>query len=130
MKQVQLDAPGPHIDYHDARVIAVDYACTHAGIGAPVLMVWHDKKLARFSPGIPGARTKTRWHDYGRSHAGCLVVSINGEYDFIFAEGEPFITHGVSPYINIIGADGNHFLCLRKTLHAAHQLDEYTSKLT
>jgi len=130
MKHVRLAAQLPLIDYQDACALATRYASNDPDIEEPVLMVWHDRKRARISPGIPGACTEDRWHDYALSHCGCLTVSVGDAYDFAFADAAPFASGGTSPYLNLSDGKGGYFLCLRKSLHALHQLDEYTSKLT
>jgi len=109
MKQINISVNGMDIDYKTASVIARSVAeqCEQE----PTVVAWHDAKRHRMSPVIEGADEHSRWKDYGQSHGGDVNISINGDYDFIFAESEAFDELGTSPYLALQDAQGNQFLC-------------------
>lgn len=60
---------------------------------------------------IEGADTHNRWRDYGETHGGNVNISVNGDFDFIFAHSNAFDELGHNPYISLQDAQGNQFLC-------------------
>lgn len=138
MKQVQIHSTGTDLDYQAACALAVSFAASDPEIETPVVVAWHDKRLARMSPAIEGADINTRWHDYGASHCGCLEVDVNGEYDFVFADSAAYDEYGPSPYANLSDGEGHEYICQINALRDPHRpdmnacvaLDEYTSKMT
>lgn len=138
MKRIQIDYPGAGLDYKVARELAASRAIHDPEIKEPVVMAWHDKRASMMSPVIEGGDLDTRWRDYGESHGGQIEVNVNGEYDFVFADGAAFEAYGPSPYVNLSDASGNDYLCQRGLLRDPHQpekgacvaLDDYTSKMT
>jgi hypothetical protein len=106
------------MDYRIANTIARSVASL---VDAdPTVVAWHDGIQNRMSPVIEGANILNRWSDYGTSHGGNLNVSINGDYDFIFADGEQFEQLGNSPYMSLQDAEGNQFLCRIGDLRDPH----------
>lgn len=138
MKAVHLNFSGMDLDYKKASVIASSLADKDLNLIEPVMVAWHDKKTSRMSPVIEGGDLNTRWHDYGESHGGKMEVDINGEFDFIFADGSAFDSYEASPYINLHDQRGNEFLCQINALRdprnpsqeACVPLDEWVSKQT
>lgn len=109
MKQINININGMDIDYKTASVIARSIAeqCEHE----PTVVAWHDAREHRMSPVIEGADEHTRWKDYGMSHGGDVNISVNGDFDFIFADSDKFDELGNSPYMTLQDAQGNQFLC-------------------
>lgn len=109
MKQINLTVTGMNMDYRTANAIARSVA----GLldQEPTVVAWHDGVRNKMSPVIEGADTQNRWNDYGVSHGGNLSVSVNGDYDFIFADSEAFEELGSSPYVSLQDTEGNQFLC-------------------
>lgn len=109
MKHIDISVNGMDMDYQTASIIAKSIAeqCE----SEPTVVAWHDAKQHRMSPVIEGADELNRWRDYGESHGGDVDISINGEFDFIFAEGANFEELGHSPYITLQDQQGNQFLC-------------------
>ncbi len=138
MKHVHISYSGSQLDYGVASRLAASLAASDKELGDPVMMAWHDAPASRMSPDIAGADVNTRWRDYGASHNGELEVDVNGEYEFIFADGKGFESYGPSPYVNLFDQDGAEYICQASALHDPHRpeqgacirLDEYTSKLT
>lgn len=110
MKDINISLSGMDVDYKTARAIANALANEWNG-HEPVVVAWHDKTAARMSPAIEGADIHTRWHDYGESHGGKLEISVNGEFDFIFADSSDFETLGPTPLVNLRDTLGNEYLC-------------------
>jgi hypothetical protein len=109
MKQVNVNIEGMDLDYKQANSIANDVARLFDK--EPTVVAWHDKPHSRMSPVIEGADIHSRWHDYGESHGGNVAISVNGDYDFIFADSGEFEELGTSPYISVQDDQGNQFLC-------------------
>lgn len=138
MKQVHLTLSPKEIDYRKAVILANTVAEEDKEIGAPVLVAWYDRKAARMSPAIAGGNLRTRWHDYGASHGGCIEVDVGGDYSFIYADGSAFEGYGPSPYVNLWDRQGNEYICQTNMLSDPHSpsagacvaIDEWTSKLT
>ncbi len=118
MKHVNLTISGMDMDYRTADAIARSVA----GLidREPTVVAWHDGVRHIMSPVIEGANEQSRWHDYGASHGGNLNVSINGDFDFIFADSEAFEELGRSPYVSLQDAEGNQFLCRIGDLRDPH----------
>ena len=110
MKDINISLSGMDMNYKMASVIANTIANQLNG-HEPVVVAWHDKTTSRMSPVIEGADLNTRWHDYGESHGGKLEVSVNGDFDFIFADSSEFETLGPSPLVNLHDTIGNEYLC-------------------
>lgn len=138
MKAVNINFSGMDLDYKKASSIAATLADKDRDLVEPIMVAWHDKKTSRMSPVVEGGDVNTRWHDYGASHGGKLEIDINGEFDFIFADGSAFDAYEASPYINLHDQRGNEYLCQINALRDPHNpsqeacvaLDEWTSKLT
>ena len=138
MKHVQIHSMGTDLDYMKASALAVSFAASDPEMEKPVVVAWHDKRMAKMSPAIAGADIDTRWHDYGASHCGCLEVDVDGEYDFVFADSAAFDEYGPSPYINLFDGEGREYVCQLGALRDPHRpdmnaciaLDDYTSKMT
>jgi hypothetical protein len=138
MKQIHIDYPGTGLDYNVARELAASRAMDDPEIEEPVVMAWHDKSASMMSPVIDGGDIDTRWHDYGESHNGQIEINVNGQYDFVFADGAAFEHYGPSPYVNLSDGNGTSYLCQRGLLRDPHRpekgacvaLDDYTSQMT
>ncbi|HUW51277.1 MAG TPA: AF1514 family protein [Sulfuricella sp.] len=138
MKAVHINFSGIDMDYRKASSIASTLADKDKDLIEPIMVAWHDKRTSRMSPVVEGGDVNTRWHDYGASHGGKMEVDINGEFDFIFADGSAFESYETSPYINLHDQRGNEYLCQINALRdprnpsqeACVVLDEWTSKLT
>lgn len=109
MKQINVNIQGIDVGYKQANSIANSIAALFDR--QPTVVAWHDKPKARISPVIEGADVNTRWHDYGESHGGDISISVNGDYDFIFADSDSFEELGPSPYISVQDSQGNQYLC-------------------
>ena len=110
MKDINVSLSGLDMNYKMASHIA--QAIAHEINGTePIVVAWHDKPHSRMSPVIEGGDLNTRWHDYGASHGGQLEVSVNGEYDFIFADSVQYETGFPSPYVSVRDAKGEEYLC-------------------
>lgn len=138
MRHVNISYSGGSLDYRTASRLAAALAANDQALHSPEVMAWHDKPGGRMSPAIAGADLNSRWHDYGESHNGELEVSVNGEYDFIFADASAFASYGPSPYVNLHDESGREYICqltaLRDRRHpdemACMPVDEFTSKMT
>ncbi len=138
MRQIHIDYPGTDLDYKVARELAASRANDDPEIEEPVVMAWHDKRAEMMSPVIEGGDINTRWHDYGQSHTGELEISVNGQYDFVFADASAFDTYGPSPYVSLSDGKGTNYVCQRGLLRDPHHpeedacvaLDDYTSQMT
>lgn len=138
MKEAHIDYTDRDLDYKMASGLAASFVEKDTEITDPVMVAWHDKKASRMSPVIAGANINTRWLDYGQSHGGKLVIDVNGEFEFIFADSNDFDQYGPSPYINLHDKLGNEYLCQINELRDPHDpskeacvvLDDWTSKLT
>lgn len=118
MRHVNLTINGMDMDYRTANAIARSVASLIDE--DPTVVAWHDGIQNRMSPVIEGANVLNRWNDYGMSHGGNLNISINGDYDFIFADSEQFEQLGNSPYMSLQDAEGNQFLCRIGDLRDPH----------
>jgi hypothetical protein len=138
MRQAHIAYHAKDLDYPKAALLAAALADQDTEVIEPALVAWYDRKVARMSPAIEGADLRTRWHDYGVSHAGSLEIDVAGDYSFIYAESSPFDPYEASPYTNLRDAQGNEYLCQSNQLSDPHlptkeacvALDEWTSKLT
>lgn len=113
MKQVHLNISGIDLDYRSASVIAQSIA----GLSEkePTVIAWNDVRRHRMSPVIEGADER-RWREYGESHGGDVSVSVNGDFDFIFADAGSFEKLGSSPYVSVHDKQGHEYLCLAPAL--------------
>jgi hypothetical protein len=109
MRQVNINLQGVDLDYRKANQIA--QAVARLFDSEPTMVAWHDQPSARMSPVIEGADIHNRWRDYGEAHGGNVNISVNGDYDFIFADSTGFEGLGATPYISVHDAQGNQFLC-------------------
>ncbi len=109
MKQINISISGMDMDYKTANTIARSIAATMDA--EPTVVAWHDARSAKMSPVIEGSDIHSRWRDYGETHGGDVSVSVNGDYDFIFADSNQFDELGESPYISLHDSQGNQFLC-------------------
>lgn len=138
MKEAHISYAGLDLSYKKASALAANVASSDQDIIEPVMVAWHDKKMARMSPVVKGGDINSGWHEYGASHGGNLEVDVNGEYDFIFADSSAFEPVGPSPYINLRDARGNEYRCQINALRDPHNpskeacvaLDDWTSKMT
>lgn len=113
MKDVNINIQGMDLDYKQAKEVARSVAGMFDK--EPTVVAWHDGKRKAMSPVIEGADTQ-RWHDYGTANGGNLEISINGEYDFIFADSAEFEELGRGPYISVQDKTGRNFLCRMEAL--------------
>lgn len=141
MKTAYVNYTGMNLDYGTARSLATLFAARDMEIPSPVMVAWFDRKSDTASPVLEGCAAPTSWHDYGLSHEGKLEVEVNGEFDFIFADGSAYESYGPSPYLNMHDQRGKEYICLANSLRHPHNplspsreactaLDEWTSKLT
>lgn len=114
MKHIELTLRGLPVDYQMANAIARAVALQLET--EPTLVAWHDAPERRMSPVIEGADVQSRWQDYGEAHGGDFAVSVNGDYDFIFADSSRYETLEHSPYISLRDSQGQEFLCLAENL--------------
>lgn len=114
MKHIELTIRGLPVDYQIANAIARSVARQLES--DPTLVAWHDGPEGRMSPVIEGADVQSRWQDYGESHGGDFAVSVNGDYDFIFADSSRYETLENSPYVALRDSRGHEFLCLAEHL--------------
>lgn len=114
MKHILLTVRGIPIDYQIANAIA--RAVAQELEESPTLVAWHDAPEGRMSPVIEGADIQNRWEDYGVSHGGDFAVSVNGDFDFIFADTSRYETLSHSPYIELRDSQGRAYLCLAEHL--------------
>lgn len=114
MKQIDVSVHGLPLDYQMADNIARSVA--HLLEREPTVVAWHDAVEHRMSPVIEGADIAQRWHDYGESHGGDFSVSVNGDYDFIFADSANFDKLEEGPYIALHDGAGHEYLCLPEHL--------------
>jgi hypothetical protein len=113
MRDINMNITGLSIGHHTARAMANSLA--RMVDKEPIIMAWHDRPASAMAPEIAGADVHTRWRDYGESFGGDLLVTVNGDYDFIFADSERFETDETAerPYVNVRDAFGNEYLCHR-----------------
>lgn len=141
MKAEHIKFSGQNLDFGTARGLAATLANMDCDMVEPVMVAWHDKGASRMSPAIEGADIDSRWQDYGASHSGKLAVDVNGEFDFIFADADPYQPYGPSPYVSLHDQHGKEYICLTASLRDPHnpnipsrdacvELDDWTSKLT
>jgi len=114
MERVELNLNGVTLDYRKANTIAQSVA--HLFDKEPSVVAWYDGPNKKMSPVIEGADVVNRWKDYGESHGGNVSISINGDYDFIFADSAEFEEVGPSPYISLHDVQGHEYLCLPEHL--------------
>lgn len=114
MKQINISINGMELDYKTANSIARSVA--NILDVEPTVVAWHDARANKMSPVIEGADTHSRWRDYGETHGGNVNVSVNGDFDFIFADSNNFEELGHSPYISLQDQQGNQFLCRMEDL--------------
>lgn len=124
MKEVHINYSGMNLNYKVASRLAASLAADTMHVDEPVMVAWHDKQSSKMSPAIEGADINTRWHDYGESHGGKLAVDINGDFDFIFADGSAFTGLGPSPLVNLRDKAGNEYLCQISALRDPKHPDE------
>ncbi|RMD67946.1 MAG: hypothetical protein D6819_10545 [Gammaproteobacteria bacterium] len=110
MKEINISVSGLDIDSKAASHIATCIARLQEA--EPVIVAWHDRPAKRMSPIIEGADIHTRWRDYGQSHGGDVLISINGDYDFIFADASAYQGEGPGPFVTVRDKQGNEYLCL------------------
>lgn len=141
MRTAHINSANKDLGFKAASALAATLAGKEPDITAPFVVAWQDKKTSLKSPVLEGCAIETSWHDYGMSHGGKLEVSVNDEYDFIFADSSAFEPYGPSPYINLHDVHGKEYLCQTNALRDPHNpknpsreactaLDEWTSKLT
>lgn len=118
MRHVNITINGMELDYRTANTIARSVASLIDQ--DPTVVAWHDGINNRMSPVIEGANVLSRWNDYGASHGGNLSVTINRDFDFIFADSEEYQELGSSPYVSLQDAEGNQFLCRIGDLRDPH----------
>ena len=113
MRDINMNISGMSMAYETARAIASSVA--RRVEKEPIIMAWHDKTASAMAPEIGGADVHTRWRDYGQSFGGDLLVTVNGDYEFIFADSEGFETDDTAErsYVNVRDALGNEYLCHR-----------------
>lgn len=109
MKDININLSGVDMNYKMASIIANSVANTMND--EPIMVAWHDKTSSRMSPVIEGGDINSRWHDYGASHGGKLEISVNGDFDFIFADSSGFESLGRTPLVNLHDSAGNEYLC-------------------
>jgi hypothetical protein len=114
MQRINLNISGMDIDYRQATAIA--HSVAEMVEAEPTVVAWHDGPRKLMSPEIAGADITNRWRDYGESHGGNLTVSVNGDYDFIFADTNGFDQAEPSPYLSVTDEAGHEFLCLAEHL--------------
>lgn len=121
MKQINVNVQGLPLDYQMADNIARSVAgmLEHE----PTVVAWHDGIEHRMSPVIEGADVAQRWHDYGETHGGDFSVSVNGDYDFVFADSSNFEKLEEGPYISLRDDAGHEYLCLPENLRDRHHPD-------
>ena len=130
MQQLSVNVQGVELDYEQANKIARSVA--ELFDEEPAVVAWHDGVHAKMSPVIEGADVQTRWHDYGESHGGNVAVTVNGDYDFIFADSSQYEEESPSPFVSVHDAQGNEYLCLTENLkdptnpqeNACYKLDD------
>lgn len=130
MRQLNISVEGANLDYEQANKIARSVAGLFDE--EPAVVAWHDAVRSKMSPLIEGADVHNRWHDYGESHGGDIAVTVNGDYDFIFADSSGFEEESPSPYVSVHDAQGNEYLCLTENLkdpnnpqeNACYKLDD------
>lgn len=110
MKDININLSGVDMNYKMASVIANSVA-NAMDRNEPIMVAWHDKTSSRMSPVIEGGDINTRWHDYGASHGGKLEISVNGDFDFIFADASGFEGLGSTPLVSLHDSLGNEYLC-------------------
>lgn len=121
MKQISVTIQGLPLDYETASAIARSVARQLET--EPTVVAWHDAPRGRMSPVIEGADVHSRWRDYGEAHRGDFAVSINGDYDFIFADSSRFDKLEQGPYIALHDSAGHEYLCLPENLRDPRQPD-------
>jgi len=109
MKQIDIDVRGMEMGYATASIIAQALAATMEKV--PTVVAWHDKPHARMSPNIEGGDIHSRWHDYGESFGGEFNITINGDYDFIFADAENFDTVESTAFRMVKDSEGHEYMC-------------------
>ncbi len=108
MREIKLNIGGMVVDYCTAATMAQSVARLMER--KPTVIAWHDVVQQQMSPTIEGA-DQERWRAYGASHGGDLSVSVNGDYDFIFADSGRFRELGRSPYVAVHDHAGRQYLC-------------------
>jgi hypothetical protein len=98
MKQINISINGMELDYKTANSIARSVA--NILDVEPTVVAWHDARANKMSPAIEGAD----------------IHSVNGDFDFIFADSNNFEELGHSPYISLQDEQGNQFLCRMEDL--------------
>jgi hypothetical protein len=109
MRQINVNIQGMDLKYKQASQVANAVATLFER--EPTVVAWHDQPHNRMSPVIEGADIHSRWREYGESHGGEVDISVNGDYDFIFADASEYEKHGTGPYISVQDEQGNQFLC-------------------
>lgn len=109
MKQINISVSGMEMDYKTANSIA--HSVAGMVDAEPTMVAWHDARMHKMSPAIEGADVQNRWRDYGETHGGNVNISVNGDFDFIFADSTEFEELGHSPFISLQDSEGNQFLC-------------------
>ncbi len=114
MKEIYLRVQGIDMDFRKANVLARSVAAFFEK--EPAVVAWHDAARRQMSPVIEGADTRSRWRDYGKAYGGDLNVSVNDDYDFIFADSSDFQGLEHSPYVAVRDKQGHEYLCLAESL--------------
>jgi|MTBAKMStandDraft_1061839.scaffolds.fasta_scaffold00005_242 hypothetical protein len=110
MRDININLSGVDMSYKMASTIASTIANAMDG-SEPIMVAWHDKTSSRMSPVIEGGDINSRWHDYGASHGGKLEISVNGDFDFIFADSSGFESLGSTSLVSLHDTAGNEYLC-------------------
>ena len=113
MREINLHVQGVDMDFKKANTLARSVAAFFEK--EPAMVAWNDAIRHQMSPVIEGA-TRNRWRDYGEAYGGKLNVSVNDDFDFIFADSSEYEGLEHSPYVAVRDKMGHEYLCLAESL--------------
>lgn len=111
MKNIKINKTDRTINFLSARAIAMELVNESNIFLEPVLIAWNNRCEIKTSPTFEGDNENALWREYGSTHGGKLSVSINGDYDFIFAESSEFESISADQYRNLQDKHGKRYVC-------------------
>ena len=115
MESIRIDYQGADLNFAKAIQLAKGVAMEQR-MQEPAVLAWHQRSSHAMSPSYEGANPASWWEKYGAGNGGRLEISVGDEFDFVVMETRGFESVDPLPIRNLVGQDGQEYICLAPML--------------
>lgn len=115
MRNIQLDYPSADLSFEHASRLA-NLAARKEQMLEPTIMAWHAQGSKAISPNFDGGNPAGWWGKFGEGNGGRLEIDVGKHFQFVMMDTRGFETLGPMPVRNVMGTDGQEYLCMTAML--------------